>query len=119
MEEAFSPVQQEVLDQIGAKRETWPEFTAELRGELRGELEAGIREHVAMLGPDRQIWANKHAIATGEIHEHISPVVQSHVYSAVVEYLYHCCCRSGWGWRDIRERRAGVQCVMLFRKQHH
>ena len=64
MDEALSPVQQEVVEQIGAKRETWPEFPAELRAELRGELEKGIAEHVAMLGPDRQIWANKHAIST-------------------------------------------------------
>lgn len=64
MDEALSPVQQEVVEQIGAKRETWPEFPAELRAELRGELEKGIADHVAMLGPDRQIWANKHAIST-------------------------------------------------------
>lgn len=64
MEEALSPVQQEVVEQIGAKRETWPEFPAELRAELRGELEKGTADHVARLGPDRQIWANKHAIAT-------------------------------------------------------
>ena len=63
MDEEYSPVQREVLEQIGGKRETWPEFTAELRGELRGEIENGIAEHVAMLGPDRQIWANKHAVA--------------------------------------------------------
>ena len=64
MDSELSPVQQEVVDQIGARRETWPEFPPELRGELRGELEKGISEHVAKLGPDRQIWANKHAIAT-------------------------------------------------------
>ncbi len=63
MEEELSPVQREVLEQIGAKRETWPVFDAELRGELRGTLEKGIAEHVAMLGPDRQIWANKYAIS--------------------------------------------------------
>ncbi len=64
MDEELSPVQREVLEQIGAKRETWPEFAPELRGELRGEIENGIAEHVAQLGPDRQIWANKHAIAS-------------------------------------------------------
>ena len=61
-EEELSPVQREVVDQIGAKRDTWPVFDAELRGELRGTLEKGIADHVALLGPDRQIWANKHAV---------------------------------------------------------
>ena len=60
----LSPVQQEVLNNIGALRETWPEFSGELRGELRGELEKGIAEHVAQLGPDRHIWANKHAVGS-------------------------------------------------------
>ncbi len=59
----LSPVQQEVVDQIGARRETWPEFPGELRYELRGELEKGIAEHVAMLPSDASIWANKHAIS--------------------------------------------------------
>jgi len=58
----LSPVQQEVVDQIGARRETWPEFPAELRYELRGELEKGLADHVARLNSDRSIWANKHAI---------------------------------------------------------
>ncbi len=64
MTSEFSPVQQEVLDNIGALRETWPTFDPELRGQLRGELESGISEHVAMLGPDRHIWANKHAVGS-------------------------------------------------------
>lgn len=63
MDDEYSPVQREVLEQIGGRRETWPEFPGELRGELRGEIEKGIAEHVATLGPDRQIWANKHAVA--------------------------------------------------------
>ena len=63
-EEPLSPVQREVLEQIGAKRDTWPEFSPELRGELRGEIEKGIADQVARLGPDRQIWANKHAISS-------------------------------------------------------
>ena len=60
----LSPVQQEVLEQIGAVRESWPEFPAELRYELRGELEKGTAEHVQLLGDDVSIWANKHAIAS-------------------------------------------------------
>ena len=64
MEDALSPVQQEVVEQIGAKRETWPEFPAELRYELRGELERGTAEHVALLPDSISIWANKHAIAS-------------------------------------------------------
>jgi hypothetical protein len=62
--EELSPVQQEVVAQIGALRESWPEFPAELRYELRGELERGTEEHVALLGDDVSIWANKHAIAS-------------------------------------------------------
>ncbi len=60
----LSPVQQEVVEQIGAVRESWPEFPAELRYELRGELEKGTAEHVQLLGDDVSIWANKHAIAS-------------------------------------------------------
>lgn len=65
-EDELSPVQREVVEQIGAKRDTWPVFDAELRGELRGTLEKGIAHHVKQLGPDRQIWANKHAV--GQVH---------------------------------------------------
>lgn len=64
MTSEFSPVQQEVLDNIGARREDWPEFSPELRGELRGTLESGIADQVARLGPDRHIWANKHAVGS-------------------------------------------------------
>ena len=60
----LSPVQQEVVEQIGAQRETWPEFPSELRYELRGELEKGTADHVARLGEGTSIWANKHAIAS-------------------------------------------------------
>jgi len=60
----LSPAQQEVVDQIGAKRDTWPEFPRELRYELRGELEKGIADQVARLPADASIWANKHAITT-------------------------------------------------------
>ena len=65
MTESFNPAQQEVVDQIGGKRETWPEFPAELRVQLREFITDGISEHVARLPADhRGIWANKHAIAT-------------------------------------------------------
>lgn len=60
----LSPAQQEVVDQIGARRETWPEFTAELRYELRGELEKGIADHAKLLGDGTSLWANKHAISS-------------------------------------------------------
>ena len=60
----LSPVQQEVVEQIGAVRESWPEFPAELRYELRGELERGVADHVKMLGDGVSIWANKHAITS-------------------------------------------------------
>jgi hypothetical protein len=60
----LSPVQQEVVEQIGAVRESWPEFPAELRYELRGELERGVADHVKTLGDGVSIWANKHAIAS-------------------------------------------------------
>jgi CRISPR/Cas system-associated exonuclease Cas4 (RecB family) len=62
--EELSPVQQEVVAQIGALRESWPEFPAELRGELRGELERGVADHVKRLGDGVSIWANKHAITS-------------------------------------------------------
>ena len=55
----LSPVQQEVLEQIGAVRESWPEFPAELRYELRGELEKGTAEHVQLLGDDVSIWGEQ------------------------------------------------------------
>lgn len=60
----LSPVQQEVVDQIGAARDSWPEFPAELRFELRGELERGVADHVKLLGDGVSIWANKHAISS-------------------------------------------------------
>lgn len=60
----LSPAQQEVVDQIGARRESWPEFTPELRYELRGELEKGVADHAALLGDNVSIWANKHAISS-------------------------------------------------------
>ena len=64
-EELLSPVQQEIVDQIGAKRETWPEFPAELRYELRGELEKGMAEHVARLPANHDgIYANKHKVSS-------------------------------------------------------
>jgi hypothetical protein len=62
--EELSPVQHEVVAQIGALRESWPEFPAELRGELRGELERGVADHVKRLGDGVSIWANKHAITS-------------------------------------------------------
>lgn len=64
MTEFLSPAQQEVVDQIGAVRESWPEFPAELRYELRGELERGIADRVNLLGDNVSIWANKHAITS-------------------------------------------------------
>ena len=64
-EAPLSPVQQEVVDQIGATRETWPEFPAELRYELRGELEKGIADHVALLPADHNgVFANKHKVSS-------------------------------------------------------
>ena len=59
----LSPAQQEVVDQIGAKRETWPEFPAELRVQLKEFIRDGIAEQAERLG-DRKIWANKHAVAS-------------------------------------------------------
>ncbi|MFT7476206.1 MAG: hypothetical protein ACI81L_003155 [Verrucomicrobiales bacterium] len=59
----LTPAQQEVVDTIGAVRESWPEFPAELRYELRGELERGTAAQVERLADDQSIWANKHAIA--------------------------------------------------------
>lgn len=62
---ALSPAQLEVVEQIGAKRETWPEFNAELRVQLREFIRDGIADHVARLPADHGgVWANKHAIAT-------------------------------------------------------
>jgi len=62
---ALSPAQLEVVEQIGAKRETWPEFNAELRVQLREHIRDGIADHVARLPADHEgVWANKHAIAT-------------------------------------------------------
>ena len=64
-EAPLSPVQQEVVDQIGATRERWPEFPAELRYELRGELEKGIADHVALLPADHNgVFANKHKVSS-------------------------------------------------------
>ena len=65
MSDALSPAQQEVVDQIGAKRETWPEFPAELRVQLKEFVREGIADHVARLPSDHKgIWANKHAVAS-------------------------------------------------------
>ncbi len=64
MDDELSPVQREVVEQIGGKRETWPQFDPELRGQIRGFLENGIADQVARLNPERQIWANKHAVAS-------------------------------------------------------
>ena len=63
MSDSLSPAQQEVVDQIGAKRETWPEFPAELRVQLKEFIRDGIVEQAERLG-DRKIWANKHAVAS-------------------------------------------------------
>ena len=60
----LSPVQQDVLDQLGASMSARPEFPEELRYELRGELEKAIGGHVHRLGDDDRIFANKHAIAS-------------------------------------------------------
>lgn len=64
MTDELSPAQQEVVDQIGARRDSWPEYPAELRYELRGELEKGVASHAELLGDNVSIWANKHAIAS-------------------------------------------------------
>ncbi len=64
MTEELSPAQQEVVEQIGARRETWPEFSAELRYELRGELEKGVASHAELLNDNVSVWANKHAISS-------------------------------------------------------
>lgn len=60
----LSPVQQDVLDQLGATVAGRPEFPAELRFELRGELEKAIGDRVHRLGDDDRIFANKFAIAS-------------------------------------------------------
>lgn len=60
----LSPVQQDVLDQLGAAASARPEFPAELRYELRGELEKAIGDRVHLLGDDDRIFANKYAIAS-------------------------------------------------------
>ena len=39
---ALNPAQQEVLDVLGAPRETWPRFDPELRTHLRNELETNL-----------------------------------------------------------------------------
>jgi len=59
----LSPVQQDVLDQLGAVAADRPEFPAELRYELRGELEKMLAETVERLDRDVSIFANKHAIS--------------------------------------------------------
>ena len=64
MSDELSPAQQEVVEQIGARRESWPEFPAELRYELRGELEKGVADHADLLGDKATVWANKHAISS-------------------------------------------------------
>ena len=64
MDEELNPAQREVVAQIGARRDTWPEFPAELRYELRGELEKGMAEQVARLPASHGgVWANKHALS--------------------------------------------------------
>lgn len=59
----LSPVQQDVLDQLGAVAADRPEFPAELRYELRGELEKLLAEPVERLDRDQSVFANKHAIS--------------------------------------------------------
>lgn len=63
IEESLTPVQQDVVDQLGATFEERPEFDPALRHELRGELEKGIAEHVRRLGDDDRVFVSKHALA--------------------------------------------------------
>jgi hypothetical protein len=65
-DEPLTPVQQDVLDQLGAVAHERPQFPAELRYELRGSIEKGISEHVDRLAADARIFANKHAL--GAVH---------------------------------------------------
>lgn len=61
--EDLSPVQHDVLEQLGASMADRPEFAPELRYELRGELERHIEDHVKRLGADDSVFANKHALS--------------------------------------------------------
>jgi len=47
--DGYNPAQREVLEVIGAPRDTWPTFRAELRHDLRDELEHGLRPVVDRL----------------------------------------------------------------------
>lgn len=58
----LTPVQQDVLDQLGATELDRPSFESELRFELRGEIEKAIAGHVQRLGDDDRIFVNKHAL---------------------------------------------------------
>lgn len=63
-DEELSPVQREVVEQIGAPRETWPEFPAELRVQLREYLRDGIADKVAQLPPGHdRLWVAKHDLS--------------------------------------------------------
>lgn len=63
---ALTPVQQDVVDQLGATFGDRPEFAAELRYELLGELERGIRDHAGRLAADACVFVSKHSL--GAVH---------------------------------------------------
>ena len=61
--DAYNPAQREVLEVIGAPRDTWPRFSPELRDELRDELEHGCRAAADRTGADTTLFLSKHTLS--------------------------------------------------------
>jgi hypothetical protein len=61
---ALNPAQREVLEVLGAPRETWPRFDADLQHELRAELDAALAPVAPVLAAaDRPRWLSKHTLS--------------------------------------------------------
>jgi hypothetical protein len=62
--QALSPVQQDVLDALGARPDERPEFDPRLRDELRSELEARLGPIAERLPDGEVLWLAKHLLNT-------------------------------------------------------
>ncbi|QGG95963.1 PD-(D/E)XK nuclease family protein [Actinomarinicola tropica] len=62
----LNPAQQEVLDLLGAPRESRPTFDAELRHQLKAELESALAHLAGDIDPDDPIFISKHKL--GAVH---------------------------------------------------
>lgn len=58
----LNPAQQEVVDVLGAARESWPRFEPDLRHHLRTALETATEPIIEDLGANTTLWLSKHAV---------------------------------------------------------